>query len=66
MINILLYENIIIELLGFGLYKIICDGDGEKLLSLLLNNKFSLKKNIDTFIKDNNIDTFSLFTNEFC
>ena len=61
-----LYENIIIELLGFGLYKIICDGDGEKLLSLLLNNKFSLKKNIDTFIKDNNIDTFSLFTNEFC
>ena len=58
-----LYENILTEIIGFGIYKLISSGRGEELLSLLLMNKVNLKKNIDSFTRD--IDYFSIFSEEF-
>ena len=61
-----LYENILTEILAYGLYNTIANGCGNELINLLTNNKFNLKKNIDIFLKDKNIDTYSLFVDEFC
>jgi Zn-dependent oligopeptidase len=61
-----LYENILIEILAYGIYNTVINGNGNDLINLLLNNKINLKKNIDLFLKEKKIDAYSLFIEEFC
>lgn len=55
------YEQLISEIIAYGIYKSTIDGNGKKLINLLINNKYNIKKNINEFLKQQNIDSFMLF-----